>query len=242
MALPAEEVAALVPCHREPPAAELLAEVRARVGSVLVVNDGMGEGPTRELEGRAARLGLEALHLGANRGKGHAIAAGIGELRGRARPPAGVLVVDADGQHPPAAIPRFLEASGRAELVIGNRFADGGDGMPPVRHASNRFVSRVVSRATGTHVPDSQCGMRLLHGRALHVEFPGGGMESETRHLIDCLRAEVPTHWVPIPAIYEGQPTSFRRLRDSLSVLHAAFTSPPPAATIKGPPRGGAAR
>lgn len=223
-ALAPEQVAALMPCHRVPPSVGLLEGVLAEVGSLLVVDDGMAGEPAAELDRLAAGLGFAVLRLRRNLGKGHALAAGLDALR-RAGP-AAVLALDADGQHPPAAIPAFLAAAARGELVVGDRFAAGADDMPIVRHASNRLSSRLVSLATANRVPDSQCGMRLLHGRALRtVPFPSGGMESETRHLVACLRAAVPVAWVPIPAIYEGQPTSFRRVRDSLAVLHAALAS-----------------
>ena len=69
---------------------------------------------------------------------------------------------------------------------------------------------------------DTQCGMRLLRGRALHeVPPPPGGFEAETAHLKRCLRAGVPVAWVPIPAIYEGEPSSFRPLRDSARIARA---------------------
>ena len=65
--------------------------------------------------------------------------------------------------------------------------------------------------------------MRLLTRRALYdIAFPGGGFEAETLHLKACLRAGVPVAWVPIPALYAGEPSSFRSVRDSLVVLRAA--------------------
>lgn len=226
-ALDPDLVAALVPCHREPPARDLLERIAAQVGRVLVIDDGMPAQQGLALDRLASALGVETLHLHASRGKGHAIAAGIrATLVAPTRSP-GVLVIDADGQHPPEAIPAFLAASAAAELIVGNRLADGGRSMPLVRHLANRISSRLVSLTTRSSVPDSQCGMRLLRGRALRlVQFPGGRMDSETRHLKDCLRAGVPVAWVSIPAIYEGQPSSFRPVFDSIAVLHAAVARP----------------
>lgn len=223
--LTADRVAALVPCHREPPAGELLEAIQAHVGTLLVVDDGMEPAAGTELDRLAARLGAGVFHLGRNFGKGFAIKAGIALLASVQPRPAAVLVVDSDGQHPPEAIPEFLAAAAHAELVVGNRFAEGATTMPPLRRLGNRLSSRLISLLTASSVPDGQCGMRLLHGRALQLHFPGGGLESETRHLIDCLRAEIEVAWVPIPAIYEGQPTSFRRVRDSLAVLREAMAT-----------------
>jgi Glycosyl transferase family 2 len=219
----ASAAGALVPCHREPPAETLLRRLVAQVPRVTLVDDGMPPPAARALEQLTGALQLEVLHLGRHSGKGHAIATGIHSLLSSESPPEGVLIVDSDGQHPPEAIPRFLAGSAGADLVIGNRFGDHGGRMPPVRWCANRFSSRLVSLRTGVRVPDSQCGMRLLHGRALtEIEFPRGGMDSETRHLRRCLRAGVAVAWVPIPAIYGGFPSSFRPLRDSVAVLRAA--------------------
>ena len=50
---------------------------------------------------------------------------------------------------------------------------------------------------------------------------PPGGFEAETVHLKRCLRAGVRVAWVPIPAIYEGQPSAYRPLRDSGRIARA---------------------
>ncbi|MFP5363020.1 MAG: glycosyltransferase family 2 protein [Thermoleophilia bacterium] len=222
-ALAADAVAALVTCHREPPAQALLARLLLELPRVLVVDDAMPPGRALGLDELACDLGVEVLRLARRSGKGHAIAAGVCRLREGAAPPAGVLVLDGDGQHPPERIPDFLAASAVAELVIGNRFETPRD-VPFVRRVSNRVASHVVARTTGAPVHDSQCGMRLLCGRALaEVRFPGGGFDSETHHLKHCLHAGVRVGWVPIPAIYEGRPSSFRPLRDSVAVLRAAL-------------------
>lgn len=217
MSLPAERVWALVPCHREPPAAALLAELGERVGRVLVVDDGM----PREAANRLA--GAETLRIGeAPSGKGNAIAAGLEYMRERDHGGA-VLVVDSDGQHPVHVLEAFLAAGATAELVIGNRFADP-TGMPLHRRLANFLTSILVSIAVRQRVHDSQCGMRLVRGRALHeVPFPRGGYESETLHLKACVRAGIGVAWVPIPAVYRDELSSFRALRDGRRVLRAVF-------------------
>jgi glycosyltransferase involved in cell wall biosynthesis len=186
---------------------------------VLLVDDGMPPESAAELARLAAEAGVGLLRLPANFGKGHAIAAGRRHLLSRTPPPQALIVLDADGQHPPAAIPALLAAAAEADLVIGDRL--GALGMPRLRRITNRFSSRLLALITGHPVPDSQCGLRLLHGRALwRVEFPGGRYEAETLHLKRCLRAGVPVAWVPIPALY-GQPSSFRSVRDGTRVLGA---------------------
>jgi glycosyltransferase involved in cell wall biosynthesis len=216
----AESVIAIVPCHRAPPVPGLLEALAAEIGGVLVVSDGMPAEQCAALDAAVAAVGAEIVRLPGRFGKGHAVAAGIAALPARYD---AVLVVDADGQHPPAAIPGFLAAAEHADLVIGDRFAHP-EAMPLERRVANRIASRLVARSERCPVRDSQCGMRLLQRRALHaIPFPPGGMEAETTHLKRCLRAGVAVAWVPIPAIYQGQPSAFRPIRDSIAVVRAAL-------------------
>jgi glycosyltransferase involved in cell wall biosynthesis len=215
-----DRISALIPAHLTPPEIGFVAQVRAHVGDVLLVDDGMPAESAAELARIAAVAGVGLLRLPANFGKGHAIAAGRLHLLSRTPPPNAVVVLDADGQHPPSAIPALLAAAAGAELVIGNRLDD--LAMPPLRRFTNRFASRLLALVTGHPVPDSQCGMRVMHGRALSsIDFPGGRYEAETLHLKRCLRAGVPVAWVQIPALYAGQPSSFRSVRDGTRVLGA---------------------
>ena len=136
-----------------------------------------------------------------------------------------VLVVDGDGQHPPSAIPAFLRAGEAAELVVGDRFGDL-RAMPLARRAANLAAAAGMAAAVRRRVRDTQCGMRLLRGRALdELPPPPGGFESETLHLKRCLRAGVRVAWVPIPAIYDGQASAYRPLRDSARIARALVRS-----------------
>ena len=91
-----------------------------------------------------------------------------------------------------------------------------------MRRLGNRLAGAALAVRTRRRVRDTQCGMRLLRGRALHeVPFPAGGYEAETVHLKRCLLAGVTVEWVPIPTVYAGEPSSFRSVRDTLRVLAA---------------------
>jgi glycosyltransferase involved in cell wall biosynthesis len=206
-------VRAVVPCHARAPSRDLLDAIAAHVDAVMVVDDGLAPAEAAKLSG------VHVLRLGGNHGKGTAVA------RAAARTVRdgfdAVLVIDGDGQHPPAAIPAFLETARTAELVIGDRFGDL-RGIPPARRAANVASSAAMAMKARRSVRDTQCGMRLLHGRALHeIRPPEGGFEAETRHLKRCLRAGVAVAWVPIRAIYEGEPSAFRPLRDSARIAKA---------------------
>jgi hypothetical protein len=225
--LPREDVAALMPSYGKPPSAALIAETQRHVGRLVIVDDGSAPADAALLASRAKAAGADLLRLPENVGKGFAVRAGLDLILAEEGASTAVLLIDADGQHPPASIPSFLEAAGAgAELVIGDRFVDIRS-MPIQRRAMNRAASAILGLTTGRKVRDSQSGMRLLRGRALvHTPFPGGRYEAETRHLKAALLNDLRVEWVPIPAIYEGERSSFRASADTIRVLGALLARP----------------
>lgn len=135
---------------------------------VVVVDDGSADGTSRV----ARRAGAEVLRLPVNLGVGGALrlafrfawAQGYGT----------VVQCDGDGQHDPEYIPNLLsrmEESG-ADLVVGSRFADGGEYLAQVgltRRWAMRLFGRVASRATGTKITDATSGFRAIRGPLLHA-------------------------------------------------------------------------
>ncbi len=221
VALSRDSVVALMPTYGDVPSRELVYDTQRHTGSLLIVDDGSPGETARELERLSRETGTQLLRLPVNLGKGGAIRAGLAEVLGREPTPDAVLLIDADGQHPAAAIPSLLAAAEKAELVIGDRF-DNLAAMPAHRRAMNRLASAILSLATATPVRDSQSGMRLLRGRALHeLAYPDGRYEAETRHLKRALQAGVSVGWVPIPAIYGSERSSFRPLADSYRIARA---------------------
>ena len=190
-------------------------QVLEHVDSLVLVDDGSRPDVAERLDALAEEFGAELVRQPARSGKGSAVRAGVDRALGADA----VLVIDADGQHPPEAIPSFVRAAGDAELVIGDRFDDLAE-MPLPRRLANRTTRRLFELATGRDLRDTQNGMRLLRGRALDM-LPSGGYEAETLHLRRVLREGVPVEWVPIPAIYGEERSSFRPARDSVKVLWA---------------------
>jgi membrane-associated phospholipid phosphatase len=235
-ALSRDSVVALMPTYGDTPSARLVEETLRHVGEILIVDDGSPAPTARELEQLSRETGAQLVRLPLNKGKGEAIRAGLADLLARQPAPEAVLVIDADGQHPPAAIPSLLDAAARAELVIGDRFDDLG-AMPAHRRAMNRLASSILSLVTMTPVRDSQSGMRLLRGRALHeLAYPPGRYEAETHHLKQALRAGVSVGWAPIPAIYGSERSSFRPLADSYRIARAILADDEPTTRLEDRP------
>jgi membrane-associated phospholipid phosphatase/predicted MFS family arabinose efflux permease len=228
---PIRRLAAVIPVYRSDRVAAVLAETLRHADDVVLVDDGAS--PTvAALLGQAAREpGVRIVRMGANVGKGSAVAAGIGAALDA--DPDAVVVLDSDGQHPPHLIPAFVAAAGRADVVIGDRRRSAA--MPTSRRIANALSSLAFSAVVGRRLRDTQNGMRLFRADALRdVRMPEGRYEAETRHLKALIRRGHEVGWVPMPTIYDGEPSSFRPLIDSARVLGAIlapFHRAAPAAT-----------
>jgi dolichol-phosphate mannosyltransferase len=217
--LPAEVVAAVMPSYNDVPTRGLVEGVLAHVGRLVLVDDGSDPTVGLELDRIAAAVGAEVVHRDERGGKGTAVRTGVDHLLDGSAPPEAVLVLDADGQHPASAIPQFVAAGASADLVIGDRFGDLRD-MPLQRRLANLATSRLFQLTTGRVVRDTQNGMRLYRPGAL-ATLPAGGYEAETAHLRRVLLDGLRVAWVPMPAIYQDEESSFRPGSDSAKVIWA---------------------
>lgn len=187
---------------------------------VLVVDDG-----SRDATAEAARAaGAEVLSHPGNRGKGAALRTGFAAALDRGD--SGVLTLDADGQHPPELLPRFLEASARADLVLGCRMDDAAS-MPWLRLQANRLASRMVSARAGTRIRDSQCGYRWVSAGVLRrVDLRTERYETESELLILAARAGFRISEIPVPAVYAGEASGIRKMPDSVRFLRMLASLP----------------
>jgi membrane-associated phospholipid phosphatase/predicted MFS family arabinose efflux permease len=215
---PIRRLAAVIPVYRSDRVAAVTAETLRHVDDLVLVDDGAPPAIAALLEQSARDPRVQVLRLGGNHGKGSAVAAGIAAVMERA--PDAVVVLDSDGQHPAELIPEFAAAGERADVVIGDRARAGA--MPLVRRVANALSSWGLSVVVRRRLRDTQNGMRLFRAEALRaVQPPPGRYEAETRHLKALIRSGHDVDWVAMPAIYGGEPSSFRALPDGLRVLRA---------------------
>ena len=217
-----DRVIALIPGYQEGPRIGPVVAAAARHLPVVVVDDGS----TDDTGARAADAGATVIRQVPNQGKGAALREGFRHVL--AAGAEAVVTLDADGQHDPAEIPRFLEAfeaietfaAGRPELVIGQRDFRL---MPIVRRLSNTVGGLVFSAAVGQRIPDNQSGYRLI-GRPLMtalLESSEDGFAFEVEMIARCIALDLPIAWVPIATIYAGEPSHIRPVRHFTSFLAA---------------------
>lgn len=215
---PIRSLAAVIPVFRSERFADVAVATARHADRVVLVDDGAPPAIAAQLQRVVDEHGFELVSLGANRGKGTALAAGIDAVMRRGAPPDAILLIDSDEQHPPGRIPDFLAAAEHADVVIGDRSGDRAQ-MPALRRLANGASSLGMSLRTRRRMPDSQNGMRLLRADALAlVPLGEGRYEVESRHLRELARARMKIAWVAMPAIYNGEPSSFRPVVDTLRV------------------------
>jgi glycosyltransferase involved in cell wall biosynthesis len=193
-------VVALIPAYNE---SARVAKVVRGVAAYLapwVIDDGSRD----DTAAAAEAAGATVLRQWPNQGKGAALR--LGFQHALADGCDAVMTLDADGQHDPAEIPKFLEAfaARRADLIIGQRRLRR---MPPIRRLANWLGRKTFSWAVGQPVPDSQSGYRLL-SRQLMVALESAGetgFEFELEMIVICVRQGFTLDWVPIRTIYAGE-------------------------------------
>ena len=217
---PAPALAVVIPAfHAAGTLAGVVERVRRRVPAALivVVDDGSADGTAAA----AAAAGAVVLRHDGNLGKGRALATGLAAAV-RAGADA-VVTLDADGQHPPEAIPALLAPleAGAADLVVGARAREGA--MPLGRRVTNWLSSTLLSRALGFAVPDSQSGFRAMRREVADLVRPAGGRyEWETEFLFVAARRGFRIAAAAVPTVYQGAASHFRYGSDTLA-LAAVF-------------------
>ena len=214
-------IVALIPAHDEAPRIDPVIRATAAHVPVLVVDDGSSD----DTAVVARTAGATVLEQRPNAGKGAALRTGF--RRALDDGAEAILTLDADGQHDPAEIPRFLAAWGtepRPDLVVRRRNFRA---MPPVRRLSNELGRLAFSWAVGREIPDNQSGYRLVSRRLAEATLASDehGFAFEVEQITTCIRMNGAIAWVPIRTIYAGEPSHIRpvaHLREFVRIVRQA--------------------
>ncbi|GMW01217.1 MAG: hypothetical protein AMXMBFR84_23540 [Candidatus Hydrogenedentota bacterium] len=215
-----QALAVVVPCYNAGNKIRPVIEKALQVlPTIIVVDDGSTDGAPQSLHDLPVRV----LHLSPNQGKGFAMIAGFREALTDSAVTC-VAILDADGQHDPAELPRLYDVfdSQKADLVIGSRSFDQAH-VPLRSRLGNKLTARLTGILLGQQVQDTQSGFRL-HSRTfldyILSAVPGGRYDTEMEILVRAVRKGYKVAACPIQTIYEtGNPTShFNKFRDSYRI------------------------
>jgi len=137
-----------------------------------------------------------------------------------------IITMDGDGQHDIADLDKFLaEARKGTPFVVGNRM-DNPIGMPRTRIITNRFMSWLISCITKQHIPDTQCGFRMIKRDVLEkIVINTKKFEIESEILIKAARSGFPIVSIPIQSIYSKNLRSkIRPFADTIRFIKFIFS------------------
>ncbi len=188
---------------------------------IVIIDDGSGDDTVE----KAKRTGATVLRNEVNRGKGYSLKRGFEYAIDNWYD--AVISLDADLQHDPLEIPKFIQCYSQqnADLVLGDRTHDLSS-MPIDRQFSNKTTSLIISLLTGQRVRDSQNGYRLMKTEVLkRIHLTSDRYEMESELLVKSLINKFRIAHVPIGTIYGDQQSHIHRFVDTLRFIRVVVRS-----------------
>ena len=222
------DIVAILPAYNPGTALlRLVAALRGRL-PLLIVNDGSEDAAV--FERLPAGEGVTVLTHAANQGKGAALKTAFRHVVEHYPDAAGVITVDADGQHLPADVltvaSRLREriSSAPAPVFGVRRF----DGAVPLRNRLGNLLTRAVVRVLlGVRLADTQTGLRGIPAPLLPalLAIPFSRYEFETEMLRTIKAARLDVEEVPIRTVYfeANRGSHFHPLLDSMRIYWVLF-------------------
>lgn len=210
-------VSIVIPAYNEHESiAEVVGVLRAAAAwrEIIVVDDGSTDGTGA----RAAAAGATVVTLPYNMGNGASVKNGIRRATGDF-----ILIVDADGQHPPEEALRIAARLGEYDLVIGARSA--ATQATHARRAGNGALNRLASYLTGREIPDLTSGFRGARASALRefIHLLPNGFSTPTTTTLAFLKAGYSVAFEPIHARQRSGQSKIRLARDGTKFLIIIF-------------------
>jgi glycosyltransferase involved in cell wall biosynthesis len=172
---------------------------------ILVVDDGSADGTADAAE----RAGATVVRHPYNKGNGASVKTAIRRARSE-----WVLVIDADGQHPPEDALRLVARLGEFDLVIGARAA--ATHASTGRRLGNAILNGLASYLTGRPVPDLTSGFRGARREGLleFLHLLPNGFSTPTTTTLAFIKAGYNVTFEPIDARPRVGTSNIRLARD----------------------------
>jgi len=173
-------------------------DVKKFCNNVIVVDDGSKDN-TYDI---AKNHGAIALKHIINLGKGAAVKTGADyAIKNGANI---IILVDADGQHEPKEIPKFLKSIEGKDIVFGYRKFT--KKMPFILRFGNNFINTMTKILYHIDLKDTQCGYRALTAKAYKkTRWESTGYPMESEMIANAGRNKLKYSEIPIETIYSDK-------------------------------------
>lgn len=190
---------AVIPARNEQKnIADVIKKTKKYVGKVVIVDDGSTDSTMKLSE----KSGAVVLGHIVNLGKGAALKTGCDYAFKNGAKYA--IVLDADSQHRPEDIPRFIEKLRKYDIVFSYRKAS--SKMPLMLRLGNLFISNVVKALYGIGLNDTQCGFRAFSQEAYKkIRWNASDYSMESEMISRVGKQRLKYVQIPIQTIYSDR-------------------------------------
>jgi glycosyltransferase involved in cell wall biosynthesis len=203
-----EQTSVVIPAFNE---ADVIGDVVAALArsaawhEILVVDDGSDDRTSAAAETAGARV----IRHPYNKGNGASVKSGIREATGEY-----VLIIDADGQHPPEDAARLVSRLGEYDLVVGARAHSTQATL--ARRVGNHLLNALATYLTGRPIPDLTSGFRAARRKHLRefLHLLPARFSTPTTTTLAFVKAGYNVAFEPIEARARVGSSKIRLLRD----------------------------
>lgn len=213
--LPTVKIVAIIPAYNEEgKVGKVVEETKKYVDAVIVVDDGSEDRTAEE----AATYGAIVIRHKTNQGYGAAVKTLMrAAIATNARY---VILLDADGQHDPHDIPKFVETLEKGyEIVIGNRFKL--SKIPVIRKIGILLI-KLILRVLGVSIGDPENGFRAFSIDCIRKLEPllnetWMGISSQTVYIAAKKKFKIAE--VPVTVRYEPGTSTENSVKHGISII-----------------------
>ena len=193
------KVWAVIPAHNEQSHIKsVIRSTKKYVDQVVVVDDGSNDKTTKEAKKEKVIVLTHVVNLG----KGAALKTGCDyAIKMGANI---IIVLDADGQHQPSDIPRFLKALLKYDIVFGYRRES--KAMPKLLRFGNNVINLTTRFLYGINLNDTQCGFRAFSKSAYKkIRWGASDYSMESEMVTNVGKNRLRYKQLPIKTIYSNK-------------------------------------
>jgi glycosyltransferase involved in cell wall biosynthesis len=212
-----ESTSVVIPAFNEAASVGAVVSALASAASwheIIVIDDGSSDNTCAA----ASAAGARVIRHPYNKGNGAAVKSGI-----RAATGAFILIMDADGQHPPADAARLVDKLGDFDLVVGARAPSTHANL--ARRAGNFLLNRLAGFLASHPVPDLTSGFRGARTDCLRefLYLLPNGFSTPTTTTLSFIRAGYSVAFEPVRAAQREGVSKIRLFRDGARFLLTAL-------------------
>jgi len=206
----------VVPAYNEEKnISKIVKEIKNYSKNIIIVDDGSKDS-TSKIASKSNAIVL--IHI-VNMGKGAALKTGCDfAIKNGAE---SIIVIDADAQHNPKDIPKFIKNLKDVDIIFGYRKLN--KAMPLVLQFGNWSINKVIKFLYNIKLKDSQCGYRAFTAKTYKkIRWQATDYSMESEMIANTGKYKLKYKEVPIETIY-GDKYKGTTIIDGIKIVYNLF-------------------